>query len=282
VELTGVTVLRQPDGSTYPSKEDYKLLGGVVPDLETIRVDPRDGSIWYASEGDAALGLSPFVRHAARDGSYLAELPLPAMFNVSADHSNGPRDNLSFEGMSFTPDGRTLWVSMEGPLYQDGSAPDPQHGAINRITRFARDGKVAGQYAYPLAQIPATPGKDRHGDNGISEIFALDSMRLLVMERAGVQADDRRYRDYVRIYEIDAAGATDVQHLPSLQGAAFKPVTKRLVLDLNQLDLPVVDNLEGMSFGPVLANGHASLVLVSDDNFGKDQVTQLLLFEVVP
>jgi hypothetical protein len=32
----------------------------------------------------------------------------------------------------------------------------------------------------------------------------------------------------------------------------------------------------------VLANGHASLVLISDDNFGKDQVTQLLLFELIP
>ena len=77
-ELTGVTELRQPDGSTYPSAEEYKQRGGVVPDLETIRIDPRDGR-------------------------YLAELPLPAMFGVSADHTSGPRDNLSFEGMSFAP-----------------------------------------------------------------------------------------------------------------------------------------------------------------------------------
>jgi hypothetical protein len=51
---------------------------------------------------------------------------------------------------------------------------------------------------------------------------------------------------------------------------------------VNELKLPRVDNLEGISLGPVLPNGHASLVLVSDDNFGKDQVTQLLLFELIP
>jgi hypothetical protein len=37
-----------------------------------------------------------------------------------------------------------------------------------------------------------------------------------------------------------------------------------------------------MAFGPRLPNGHATLVLASDDNFGKSQVTQFLLFEVLP
>jgi hypothetical protein len=44
--------------------------------------------------------------------------------------------------------------------------------------------------------------------------------------------------------------------------------------------LPALDNVEGISWGPLLANGRRSLVLISDDNFGKNQVTQLLLFEV--
>lgn len=282
VELTGVSVLLQPDGTTYPSKEEYKTRGGVVPDLETIRVDPQDGSIWYASEGDAGMGLDPFVRHATRDGRYLSTLPLPAMFSVSADRKTGPRNNLSFEGMSFAPDGRTLWVSMEGPMYQDSEAPTPEQGSMNRITHFARDGKVLGQFAYPLDAIPATPGKGKYADNGISEIVALSDTRLLVMERSGVQSADGKYKDYVRLFEIDTEGATDIQRIPALQGANYKPVKKRLVLDLNQLNLPTIDNLEGMSFGPMLSNGHASLVLISDDNFGKNQVIQLLLFEVNP
>lgn len=282
VELTSVVTLLQPDGKAYPSRENFKRHGGVVPDFESARVDPRDGSIWYTSEGDVPAGLPPFVRHAKADGTFLSELPLPAMFNVPADGKAGPRNNQSFEGLSLAPDGNSLWVSMEGPMIQDGALPDPRTGAVNRITHFGRDGKVLGQYAYPLDAIPASPGKGKFADNGISEILALSDTRVLVMERSGVQADDGTYQDFVRIYEITTDGASDIQNLATLNGAAYTLLKKRLVLDVNELKLPRVDNLEGISLGPVLPNGHASLVLVSDDNFGKDQVTQLLLFELIP
>lgn len=280
--VTAVTTLLQPDGSAYPTKETFKATHGVVADLETVRVDPRDGSIWMGSEGDIALGLKPFVRQARADGRHVAELPLPAMFDIDPAHKVGPRNNQSIEGMSFAPDGKSLWVSLEGPLYQDGPLPTPAAGAVNRITRFGRDGRVIGQYAYPLGAIPATPGPDKYADNGVSEIVALSATRLLVLERSAVEDNAGVYQVYVKIFEIETAGATDVQALTSLPGASYAPVSKRLVLDLNSLNLPKVDNLEGMALGPLLANGHASLVLVSDDNFSKTQVTQLLVFEVMP
>lgn len=282
VALTGVTTLLQADGSPYPSKDDFALRGGAVADLESLRVDPRDGAIWYASEGDVSLGLNPFVRQADADGRLRYELPLPPLFDVARDRSSGPRNNQAFEGMSFTPDGASLWVALEGPMYQDGPAPTPAHGALNRITRFARDGKVLGQYAYALDAIAAAPGAGRNADNGISEILALGEQRLLVLERAGVQDDAGRYRNYVRLYQVDTSGATDIAPLATLNGTSVTPMKKRLVLDLNQAGLALVDNLEGMAFGPRLANGHASLVLVSDDNFNQRQVTQFLLFEVTP
>jgi hypothetical protein len=52
-------------------------------------------------------------------------------------------------------------------------------------------------------------------------------------------------------------------------------------LDLNRVGPGRIDNLEGMSWGPALANGHRSLVLISDDNFSPDEVTQLLVFDLV-
>lgn len=282
VQLTGVTTLLQADGTAYPSKNDFARLGGAVADLETLRVDPRDGAIWYGSEGDVSLALNPFVRQAGADGRLRYELPLPPLFNVKKDHSSGPRNNQAFEGMSFTPDGASIWVSLEGPMYQDGPVPTTSHGAVNRITRFDRDGKVLGQYAYALEPLAAAPGTGKNADNGISEILALSDNRLLVLERAGIQDDAGRYRNYVRLYEVDTAGATDIAQLPTVAGASITPVTKRLVLDLNQAGLALVDNLEGMAFGPRLANGKASLVLISDDNFNNRQVTQFLLFEVNP
>ena len=90
--------------------------------------------------------------------------------------------------------------------------------------------------------------------------------------------------DYqVKIYEVDLSAATDVNSLGGgLQGATYTPVTKRLVLDLATTGIARVDNLEGMTFGPKLANGNYSLVLVSDDNFGAAQISQFLAFEVLP
>jgi hypothetical protein len=81
---------------------------------------------------------------------------------------------------------------------------------------------------------------------------------------------------------MDVAGATDVSRLAALQGASYVPARKRLVLDFDTLPLPRIDNIEGLAWGARLANGHDTLVLVSDDNFNQAEVTQLLLFEVVP
>ncbi|MEG1115228.1 MAG: esterase-like activity of phytase family protein, partial [Janthinobacterium sp.] len=74
---------------------------------------------------------------------------------------------------------------------------------------------------------------------------------------------------------------TDVQAIPALAGASYVPARKRLLLDLEKLGLTRVDNIEGMAWGPRLANGSRSLVLVSDDNFNAQQVTQILAFEVL-
>ena len=58
-------------------------------------------------------------------------------------------------------------------------------------------------------------------------------------------------------------------------------MTKRLLLDFDTLTIGS-DNLEGLCFGPTLANGHRTLVLISDDNFNRGQATQFLAFEVIP
>ena len=57
------------------------------------------------------------------------------------------------------------------------------------------------------------------------------------------------------------------------------PATKELVLDLDDLGIPL-DNVEGMTFGPRLPDGRRSVVLVSDDNFAPAQFTQFLLLAI--
>ena len=279
--LSSVHFFTQPDGSRYPNLAHAKLeRGDQVADIETIRVDPQDGSLWYGSEGNRKVGLHPFVRHADSGGHYLATLPTPAMFNVSKEEV-GSRNNMTFEALSFASDGKSLWLGMEAALYQDGPLATPDNGAVVRITRLDRAGKVLGQYAYPVEPVASRPGPGREADNGVSEILAVNDHQLLVVERAGVANADGVYTNHVRIYEMETEGATDVQALPALAGATYVPARKRLLLDLGKIGLARVDNIEGISWGPRLENGRRSLVLISDDNFNPLQVTQILAFEVL-
>lgn len=281
IDLIGVANFKQADGSNYPGVKEYDVSKrGEVPDIESVRVDPLDGSLWYSSEGDRKRGFDPFVRHARRDGTHLSTLRLPDMFRVS-EEEQGPRDNMVFEGLSFAPDGKSLWVSLESPLYQDGPLPTADSGAVSRITRMDRDGRMLAQYAYPLDPLPAAPAPEKVADNGISEILAVNGHAVLVLERSAVQDAAGNYRNYVRLYEMDTAGASDVRGMRALVGAGYRAAAKRLVLNLGDLGIRL-DNLEALSFGPKLPNGHDTLLIVSDDNFNKTQVTQFLLFEVLP
>ncbi|MCC5698826.1 esterase-like activity of phytase family protein [Klebsiella pneumoniae] len=49
---------------------------------------------------------------------------------------------------------------------------------------------------------------------------------------------------------------------------------------MGELGLDTVDNIEGITWGPRLPDGRRSLVLVSDDNFAPDQVTQIVVLAV--
>ena len=281
VRLEAVHTFRQADGSAYPALADVPARGGEVADIEAVRFDPL-GGIWYASEGIAALGTGPFVKQAGGDGAYRATLPLPDLFKASPDKTAGPRGNLGFEGLAFAPDGLSLWAGMEAPLYQDGPLASPEHGAVSRFTQFGRDGEVLAQYAYPVDRVQGRPAPGRLADNGVSELLVVDAGHLLALERSGVQDAAGRFAFFVRLYLVEVDGATDVAALPTLRGASYTPLKKRLLLDLNRAGLDKVDNLEGMSWGPMLGNGHRSLVLISDDNFSADEVTQLLVFDVIP
>lgn len=281
VTLNSVHFFTQPDGSRYPNLAHARLdQDEQVPDIETIRVDPQDGSLWYGSEGNRKVGLHPFVRHADRDGKFLATLPTPAMFNVSKE-AIGSRNNMTFEALSFSSDGKSLWLGMEAALYQDGPLATPDNGSVVRITRLDRAGTVLGQYAYPIEPVASRPAPGREADNGVSEILAVNGHQVLVVERAGVANADGVYTNHVRLYAMDTDGATDIRDIPALAGAAYVPARKRLLLDLEKIGLSRVDNIEGISWGPRLANGRRSLVMISDDNFNPQQVTQILAFEVL-
>ncbi|WP_395352544.1 esterase-like activity of phytase family protein [Variovorax sp. UC122_21] len=280
VRFRSTIALKDMNGKVYPSPDPAP--GGTAADPESFRIDPQGGGLWWGSEGDRARGLDPFVARMAIDGVANLILPAPAMFRMSPTQEKGSRNNATYEALSFSADGRSLWVGMEAPIYEDGPLPTPKSGAVSRFTQFDRAGAVLRQVAYPIDAIPKAP-TGPNADNGVSEMLAINDHQFLVIERAGVQAADGNYSNYIRLYEIETEGATDVRGLASLVGADYKPVRKRLVLDLNTLGLARLDNIEGIAWGPKLPNGNDTLVLVSDNNFNTaSQITQLLAFEVQP
>ena len=91
----------------------------------------------------------------------------------------------------------------------------------------------------------------------------------------------------IRLYRVDTRGATDVSGWPSIKGRDVVPVSRTLLLDLSTLthddgSTLALDNIEGISWGHTLANGHRTLVLVADNNFSATQVTQFIALEVSP
>ncbi|MFD1151243.1 esterase-like activity of phytase family protein [Saccharothrix hoggarensis] len=274
VRITGTRALRHPDGGTYspPTLND-----GRTVDPEDIRVDPLTGDYWWSQEGDRpATGgpvvIQPSIQRARRDGAYAGSLPLPRHYAYAPDR--GPRRNLALEAITFSPDGNLVTSVVEGPLLQDGDVPTADRGALTRLTVQTRDGSVVRQHAYPLEPLFAAPEPGPWGpDTGVPAILADPKVpgRYYALERSWVPGADYK----VRLFQVDVAGATDVRHQDVLADDV-RPVRKKRLADLHDFPLPVVDNVEGLAWGPRLPSGERTLLLVSDDNFAVEEFTRFI------
>jgi hypothetical protein len=58
------------------------------------------------------------------------------------------------------------------------------------------------------------------------------------------------------------------------------PAKKSLLLNMDDMGI-YTDNIEGVTFGPLLPNGHKSLLFIADNNFKSIQKSEIILFEVL-
>ena len=273
-ELLDVVTLLRPDGTAFPGPRQSLD----APDPESIRFLPRTKTVLWTSEGDINRRQDPFVREATTDGRYLREFALPPALKASADPGRGPRHNLTFEGLTITPDGSGAWVGMEASLRQDGPVPGVGiPGGPCRFTLFdMASGRAVRQIAYMPDAIPQAPSAPNgYADNGVSEILLVDAHRLLVLERAYMAG----VGNSLRVYLIDTRAGSDTLAIGQLVAGQYQPSPKTLLLDFAQAGISRLDNTEAMAFGPRLANGRRTLVFASDDNFNPGQITQFLAFE---
>ncbi|EFL37315.1 3-phytase [Streptomyces griseoflavus Tu4000] len=277
VDFTGTHPFLQPDGSVYPAPT---LDDGKAVDPEEIRVDPRSCTYWWAQEGDRPKTagppvIQPSIQYASATGGYLGQLRLPANYEITMEE-RGPRRNQAIEAITFGFRGEVVTSAIEGPLLQDGPEPDVNNGALVRVTQQNRDGRVLGQFAYPLEKIFAEndPDSPWGPDTGVPSILAFPDQpnRYLVLERTWVAGAGYK----IRLFDATTRGATDVREIDSLAGQPVVPMRKKLVADFDTLGLSAVDNTEGMTWGPDLPSGERLLILVSDDNFAQEAITQIV------
>ena len=270
IELTGVTFLQ----------------GFTSPDPEAIRWHAPSQSLLWTSEGNALLGAAPSLQQTRLDGLLVRKFALPEMFDfglLDSAKNQGPRINKTLEGLTITPDGRSVWVAMETALRQDG--PQPTVAAPGGPCRFTQidmaSGTVLRQIAYipdAIPRAPSPPGANT--DNGVVEILMLDAHRMLVLERAYMAGLGPQASNSLRLYAIDTRQPTDTMSIAALKPGNHTPAAKTGVADFASFPaLTTLDNTEGMCWGPTLPNGNRTLLFVSDDNFNLRQITQFLAFE---
>lgn len=241
-------------------------LNGINFDGEGLAITP-EGTLLVSSEKE------PSIREISADGRTLRSLPVPELFEASLLGGKGIRSNEGFEALALSPDKRALWTATETALRQD--APKGAMFGVHpiRLLRYERRGT---SYVPTTQLVYVVDPIEKRGSGfhirGLVDLLPLPEGGFLALERefvAGVGME-------VQLFYVSTEGAGDVSGMKALAGHTYTPVKKALLYDFAGSGF-LVDNLEGMTFGPELLNGDRTLVLISDDNFEPlKQVTQIV------
>ncbi|GAB3327050.1 esterase-like activity of phytase family protein [Larkinella ripae] len=273
-----LTGLPNPTGQGNTGEIALDLNGqSVAPNADGLDSEglvlAKDGTFWVSDEygphlvhfdasGKTLERINPF-------GSVTGGRTLPKVLAKR-------RPNRGMEGLTITPDGKTLVGLMQSPLYNPSSAA-VSGSTVLRILTFELATGLTKQYVYLMENASLT---------GCSEVAALTNTTFLALERDGdYGGNPAKPATFKRIYKFDLAGATDISDATNqdsgklyggqtveqlkdkagLQSAGVVPVTKTLVFDLLTEISPVYphDKAEGIA----LVGGN-KLAISNDDDFG--------------
>lgn len=276
----GTTLLSNAQGLQYTGLSTA-FTNNTRLDAEAIRV-ARDGTTWVSDE------YGPRILHFDKDGHQIGSLTLPAGFGVekpgataaieAANNTTGRTTNRGAEGLAISPDGKTLVVMMQSALTQDGGLASRNDRVL--VYDLTHPDAPPKQFLYRLDST-ATP---------ISDLVAINNHQFLVDERDGSTGPNAVKKLYM--IDIDQAkeatdlakspysGTTATNGLPTTTVPAdVTPLDKTLFADLGKIlnaanpfsgvdglsTLP--DKLEGIAWGPDLADGRHLLLVTNDNDF---------------
>lgn len=263
-----------PEGKSYQKSDT---------DYEAIALMP-DGNFLISSEGglDQVPPIYPSFLLYSPEGKWLKNLSIPDAIKGDEKRTYGAYYNRAVESLSFTEDKKYLFFGTEYSLIQDGPRPTSKEGGYIRIYRSELDDKgdlkLGATYVYHLDPVPPVKGlkkSQRRGDNGMTEIFALNKEEFLTLERSSYEDI---MENTIKIFKASTAQATDVKELKTLKKAKFTSIKKELIFDLDSVmgnipkTLHSFNKMEGMTLGPKLSDGSRLVIMASDNDFvyGRD------------
>lgn len=264
---------------------------------KTLRFDPE--GIRVSNHGTFYISdeYGPYLFEFNRQGHLIRRIDVPSKFaiaNPSAEpnaellgNTAGRQANRGMEGLAISPDGKFLFGIMQNALLQDNglsAGTTNRLGLNNRILKIDLETGATQEYVYVLDAI--------NRGQGVSEILAINDHEFLVLERdnrsnlqSPPQAPTRK-----TIYKINISGATDVSNIASLPAGALPagvvPASKSLFIDLLDpafgLAPTIAEKIEGLAWGPDLADGRHVLYVISDNDLNPGLATQIYSFAIDP
>jgi len=280
--------------TTLLQDESGRDLLGLASAIDTdqnraLRFDPegvrtnRHGKIFMSDE------YGPSVYEFSESGKRTAILKVPSRFKIArpsavpaveaSQNNSGRQTNGGAEGLAIIPDGSKLYASMQRPLIQDsraGKEGDKRTGTNTRIIEFDVAQGTTREFLYRLDDTR----------NGVSEILAINAHEFLVLERDGKGGQEAVCK---KIFKVDLAGATDISRRETLPVDGVPPgvtaARKSLFLDLLDPKFGLAgssfpEKIEGLAFGPDLADGRRLLIVAVDNDFIADKPILLHAFAI--
>ncbi|MBO9712781.1 esterase-like activity of phytase family protein [Sphingomonas sp.] len=292
-------------GLLLPAPASGVGAGKVSLDAESLQFT-RDGGFYVGDEYTAN------VYHFDKRGRLTGVIQPPAavvprrggqpFFGSLQPPESGRRNNQGPEGMSLSPDGRTLFVALQSALIQDSATGSAAGRVDTRVLVYdvSRSPTPATPSAHYVVQLPAYAGDGNGGapdrTAAQSEIRALDDHRFLMLARDGAGLGDGAGPGgapimYKSVLLVDVTGATDlagtdyetgaVSLLRDPTGTALRPGVAsadwvELVNLLNPVQLGrfglsvegLSEKWEAMDLVPALERGRPAdyFLLVGNDN----------------
>lgn len=278
LSLTDTILFTEADGTPLTSLDPTPAGTGTRPGFPALpqafngrlSLDPEgivinsDGSLWVSDE------YGPYVYKFTADGKLLAVIrppealvpkrngadsfasnnPGPAQPVPSpADPTTGRQNNQGLEGLSLSPDGKTLFALLQSAARQDGGTGGTGPRRHTRLLAYdlSQPGAptLKGEYVIALptylvgsaSRVPAQ-----------SEMLALSNMQFLMLARdgngRGIASATSLYRS-ILVYDISqatniAGTAYDTPATPIAPGGVLAtgivPATSAVLVDMNEAD----------------------------------------------